>query len=232
MSSLSLPYPPSPLPSPPTDGITSLTFSPNLSGPELLLSSSWDATVRLHGPPKLPNGASNEDCDSAWDLNNNNYVAIGSLQSANNPSPILCACFPSLSSTTTSRPPMTAYGGCLSGLVTMYDFANSRVVDIGRHDKSVSCIASSSRIGSVEQVGEGGHGDDFSVNGGYPLDGCIATGGWDGRLKLWDVRTNTNGTAGSSFDVALPSKVFAMSFVEYRIVAGVAGRVILSYDVR
>ena len=60
MSTSSQPPEPQPLPSPPTDGITSLSYVPqsgadSSSSSAILASSSWDGTIRLYDTKAMTN---------------------------------------------------------------------------------------------------------------------------------------------------------------------------------
>ena len=57
----------------------------------------------------------------------------------------------------------------------------------------------------------------------------VMTGSWDKSVKIWDINSQQ-----CTATLALPDKLFAMSCVEssYRLICGIAGRVIYIYDLR
>ena len=58
MSQIATPPEPSPLPSPPSDGITNLSYLPSIDATKpssILAASSWDGTVRLYDTKLMSN---------------------------------------------------------------------------------------------------------------------------------------------------------------------------------
>lgn len=57
----------------------------------------------------------------------------------------------------------------------------------------------------------------------------VISGSWDKSVKIWDINSKQ-----CTSTLALPDKVFAMSCVEasYRLICGIAGRIIYIYDLR
>lgn len=238
-------YPP--VPAPPSDGITSLSFSPNTKGPEYLLSSSWDGTVRVYETSDLhPSGFIPKACIKVFESGGgarmppppgaSTFSGLPPVTSSlvdpghtgilvgtpDNPcSPILTACFPSPQTMTDHLPPTTVFCGTLSGLLHSIDLTTSTVSTIGRHDKAISVVKGSSTL-------------PFLLDGmnNNPLYNCLATTSWDKTMKLWDVRQDGGGSVGSCQTVQLPGKGFSLAFSGHLLLVGTSGRRLLAYDVR
>ncbi|GMI23880.1 hypothetical protein TrRE_jg2978 [Triparma retinervis] len=181
---------PSPLPSPPTDGISSLSFS-HFSTPaqtNVLLASSWDGTVRQYAPE-----SDGKYCPRA-------------SQSAGG-SPVLCSAY--------GVSTRYVYAGCLDGALQEVDMEKGGSTTIGNHEKAVSSVCCMSSPESP-----------WSSS----LSGCIASGSWDGNVKLWDVRQPQN--CKSASEVSLGAKVFGMDWVDHTLMVCTSGRKVHIFDVR
>lgn len=86
---------------------------------------------------------------------------------------------------------------------------------IGNHEKAISTVCSMS---STEEP--------WSSS----LFGCIASGSWDGSVKLWDVRQPQHCKPVS--EVSLGAKVFGMDWVDHTLMVCTSGRKIHMFDVR
>ena len=65
------------------------------------------------------------------------------------------------------------------------------------------------------------------------MEGCVVTGSWDGKVKVWDVRAPTVASStGSVFEVDVENKVFSSDFVENKLMVCTSGRKVHLYDVR
>ena len=124
--------------------------------------------------------------------------------------------------------------GSLDCKVTTYDFQSSAKQVIGEHDKAVRCVC---------VVGGGAEGGDGINSGGN----VVISGGWDKRVRVWDVRSRSGGGGGGSSrrgnpvrpvgEIELEGKVFTMGLcggVEEweRLLIGTSGRKIYVYDRR
>ena len=95
--------------------------------------------------------------------------------------------------------------GCDNRLYSFDIAKQSKAKQLGQHKEPIRC---------VEHINSGN---------------MIITGSWDKTLKVWDMNSSQ---CTATHD--LPGKVFAMSSVEssYRLIVGMAGRLIYIYDVR
>ncbi|GMH89076.1 hypothetical protein TrST_g11175 [Triparma strigata] len=192
--SASAPYPP-PLPNPPTDGITSLTFShfDDEANTNVLLSSSWDGTLRLY--KKSPEATGFEST---------------SVQKTAENVPLLSACF--------GHSLRYCYGGGLDGVLYQVDMERGETQTVGRHDKGISALCTSST--------------ESSPPSSSPFFGCMASGSWDGTLKLWSTKSPSTPSSGSIFETSVGGKVFGMNWVENTLLIATSGRKVHLYDVR
>ena len=74
---------------------------------------------------------------------------------------------------------------------------------MGRHDAPVKCVE------------------------WLPGRALLATGSWDGSLRLWDLRS-----AAQVARVALPGKAYSMSACDTRLVVATSGRHVDIFDLR
>eukprot|EP00518_Triparma_eleuthera_P004112 CAMPEP_0182453450 /NCGR_PEP_ID=MMETSP1319-20130603/510_1 /TAXON_ID=172717 /ORGANISM="Bolidomonas pacifica, Strain RCC208" /LENGTH=366 /DNA_ID=CAMNT_0024651385 /DNA_START=161 /DNA_END=1257 /DNA_ORIENTATION=+ len=190
-------YPP-PLPNPPSDGITSLTFSHfsdgSASQSNVLLSSSWDGTLRQYA--KAPTDPSFE-CKT--------------VQKAADPGvPLLSAAFG-----TSTR---FCYAGGLDGVLYQVDMERGVSTPVGRHEKAISALVTCST-----------HDDEPEAS---PFFGVMASGSWDGTVKLWSTSSPTSAAAGSLASISAGGKVFAMDWVGSTLMVATSGRKVLIFEVK
>jgi cell cycle arrest protein BUB3 len=123
---------------------------------------------------------------------------------------------PILAATFGDDGPRKVFAGGLDGVVYQVDMAANKSSRLGRHDKAVSCVKTAYSP------------DEQNISS---VAACVATGSWDGFVRLWDGRANTSGT-GSCFDVKLEGKVFCMDFVDNTLLVCTSGRKVHLFDVR
>lgn len=90
--------------------------------------------------------------------------------------------------------------------VKRYNFFARVEVEIGAHDKPIRCVEWLSQRG------------------------LVATGSWDGTLRLWDPRLR-QGQNGVGY-IVLPGKAFSMTQAGTRLVVATAARRVQIYDIR
>mmetsp|Transcript_24595 Transcript_24595/g.30249 ORF Transcript_24595/g.30249 Transcript_24595/m.30249 type:complete len:366 (+) Transcript_24595:61-1158(+) len=115
---MSAPPEPRSLPSPPTDGVTCLSYLPSggSSSSSLLASSSWDGTIRLYDTKEMKN------------------VCIHSIESG----PLL--------SLAVDKTGSYLYTGGLDGSVRRFDIATSQVTTIGHHSSHIEIPSSQEQV--------------------------------------------------------------------------------------
>jgi len=95
------------------------------------------------------------------------------------------------------------FSGGLDKDVKMYDLNAGTDAKLGAHDEAVKCIEYSSSIG------------------------CVLSGGWDSKLKVWDPRAYNMVSS-----IKLPDKVYTMAVANNRFIVGTANRHVWIFDLR
>lgn len=217
----STPPEPRPLPSPPTDGITCVSYlpqSPSLSSSlssssSILAASSWDGTVRLYDTTSMTN------------------VCTHSMESG----PLL--------SLAVDGAGECLFTGGLDGSVRRFDIATSKVTTIGHHSPEIEVPTNQEQIAcsclsplSTPSSNDINTNDTNTTNTSTSV---LASAGWDSNFYLWDVRMKNDDTSNNSkkpaAHIQLPNKAFSMDVdpsTGTRLVIATAGRRTCFIDVR
>eukprot|EP00551_Chaetoceros_affinis_P006818 CAMPEP_0203678898 /NCGR_PEP_ID=MMETSP0090-20130426/33672_1 /ASSEMBLY_ACC=CAM_ASM_001088 /TAXON_ID=426623 /ORGANISM="Chaetoceros affinis, Strain CCMP159" /LENGTH=405 /DNA_ID=CAMNT_0050546341 /DNA_START=63 /DNA_END=1280 /DNA_ORIENTATION=- len=220
MSSQSSPPPePIQLQSPPTDGITCLSYLPlnddssSSSSSSLLACSSWDGTVRLYDTQSMMNV-----CTHSMD------------------------CGPVLSLAVDGAGKCLFTGG-LDGSVRRFDIETSKATIIGHHSPNIEVPTNQEQLACSCLSPLSSPSPEGSVNNKNEPTSVLASAGWDSNFYLWDVRMNSSGGSGSDNNITnkpaahieLPNKAFSMDVdpsTGTRLVIATAGRRTCFIDVR
>uniref|UniRef100_A0A7S1FN16 Peroxin-7 n=1 Tax=Corethron hystrix TaxID=216773 RepID=A0A7S1FN16_9STRA len=167
------------LPSPPTDGITSLSYLPSTASlllglessqnnrPTLLLSTSWDGRIRLHDT--FQQGKIIANVSVPRDDAEAPTVA---------PSPVLDHCV-------VIRSDVTVYASCLDGRIVRYD-VRSNGARVAANHPSPSHAPALKELGGTETGAK-----CICTVAGTDGSEWLVTGGWDGRAVVWDMGGDT-----------------------------------------
>ena len=112
------------------------------------------------------------------------------------------------------------YGGGLDGVLYQVDMEQGVSTPVGRHEKAISALVTPSSPGSND------------APSASPFFGVMASGSWDGTVKLWSTKSPTSSSAGSIAEVDVGGKVFAMDWVDSTLMVATSGRKILLFEIR
>mmetsp|Transcript_6495 Transcript_6495/g.14106 ORF Transcript_6495/g.14106 Transcript_6495/m.14106 type:complete len:377 (+) Transcript_6495:33-1163(+) len=151
---------PTPLPSPPNDGVTSLAYLPQSidqtsnDNRQLLASTSWDGALRIH------------------DTIAKSHLTTQVMECG----PILSMAVPSTSSATAGNGAVITGG--MDGSIKQFDISSSSMSLIGLHAPTATAAdAKKVACSCLSSLGESN-------------PNLIASAGWDGKFYLWDVRSS------------------------------------------
>lgn len=193
------------LPSPPTDGVTSLSYlADQLSSESLLASTSWDGCLRIH------------------DTSTMTHVASHNMESG-----------PLLSLATPGGGHAFVYTAGLDGSVRKFDMATGVSTLIGQHtilgdpnsnsngnssSSNNSSDAQNSQACSCLSPVDALSGDDYTL---------VASAGWNHKFHIWDSRLSSPAAT-----LELPGKAYSMDCVNQKCVIATSGRRTCLVDLR
>lgn len=188
------------LPSPPTDGVTSLSYLPDqLSSDQssLLASTSWDGCLRIH------------------DTSTMTHVVTHNMESG-----------PLLSLATPGGGHAFVFTAGLDGSIRKFDIPSGVHSTMGQHNvvnyhpetetNNVTSDSFNSQACSCLAPVDALSGDDYTL---------IASAGWNSKFYIWDSRLShaKEGPAATA-TLDLPGKAFSMDCVNHQCVIATAGR--------
>jgi len=193
------------LPSPPTDGVTSLSYLADQlsSGESLLASTSWDGCLRIH------------------DTSTMTHVASHNMESG-----------PLLSLATPGGGHAFVYTAGLDGSVRKFDIASGISTLMGQHSIVGATTKGDTHESTPNQKSDAQNSQACSCLA--PVDALsgdnytlVASAGWNRKFHIWDSRLSSPAAT-----LELPGKAYSMDCVNQKCVIATSGRRTCLIDVR